>query len=68
MPQNEASSAARISALTLAASPLNPPFKTVSAVVSCLFILNADWGTWAQIEIGDTTAWIDTSTVRLDPS
>ncbi len=44
----------------------NEPLQSISQVAPCYFITEDDWGVWAQIRIGNTTAWIDTSTVRLD--
>jgi hypothetical protein len=42
------------------------PLQVISAMVDCYFINDPDWGVWAQIKIGNTTAWVDTSSVKLD--
>lgn len=44
----------------------NDPLQVISATVGCYFIREAEWGAWAQIKLGNTTAWVDTSAVRLD--
>ncbi|MEO8392467.1 MAG: hypothetical protein ABI700_05685 [Chloroflexota bacterium] len=44
----------------------NEPIQTVSQTVSCYFITDAAWGAWAQIKVGNSTAWVDTSTVKLE--
>ena len=44
----------------------NVPLQAISQTVSCFFITEAEWGAWAQIKIGNVTAWVDTSTVRLE--
>ena len=44
----------------------NEPLQSISQVTPCYFISEEDWGMWAQVRIGNTTAWVDTSTVRLD--
>lgn len=44
----------------------NDPFQTITDTVACYFIVETDWGAWAQIKLGNTTAWVDTSTVRME--
>jgi hypothetical protein len=50
-----------------AAPALNtaPPLLTVSETTDAAFITALEWGIWAQIRLGDTIGWVDTSTVRL---
>ncbi|MCC6801884.1 MAG: hypothetical protein IT319_03280, partial [Anaerolineae bacterium] len=44
----------------------NSPIQIVASAINGYFIVEADWGTWVQVKIGNTTAWVDTSTVRLE--
>lgn len=44
----------------------NSPLQTIIGSVECYFITEADWGTWAQVKLGNTIAWVDTSTVHLE--
>ena len=44
----------------------NNPLQTIPQTVSCHFITDPAWGAWAQIKIGNTTAWVDTSAVKLE--
>ena len=51
---------------TLPSLANNEPLQTISQTVSCSFITEAEWGAWAQIKIGSSIAWVDTSTVKLE--
>ncbi len=44
----------------------NDPLKNISEATACFFITDVNWGAWAQIKLGDITAWVDTSSVRLE--
>jgi hypothetical protein len=44
----------------------NNPLQTIRESVPCYYIQNEDWGTWAQIKLGSTMAWVDTSTMTLE--
>jgi hypothetical protein len=44
----------------------NDALQVISTTVTCYFIRETDWGAWAQIKLGNTIAWVDTSAVRLD--
>ncbi len=43
----------------------NEPIQTVTEATTGALVTAPDWGVWAQVMIGDTTAWIDTSTVQI---
>ncbi len=43
----------------------NDPIQIVAEATSGSLLTDPDWGVWAQIKLGNTTAWIDTSTVLI---
>jgi hypothetical protein len=46
----------------------NNPLQTLSTPMPCYFVTHEDWGMWAQIKLGNTIGWVDTSTVTLEAS
>lgn len=44
----------------------NNPLQTIRESVPCYYIQKENWGAWAQIKLGSTIAWVDTSTITLE--
>jgi hypothetical protein len=53
-------------ALYRSPSSTSDPLQSVSVAIVCSFIIDPNWGTWAQIQAGGVIAWVDTSTVNLE--
>ncbi len=43
----------------------NDPIQTFVEATPGYIVTDSDWGVWAQIMVGTTTAWLDTSTVTI---
>lgn len=44
----------------------NDPIQTLDQTVSAYVIADPNWGVWAQVRLGNSTAWTDTSTVTFE--
>lgn len=43
----------------------NDPLQTISQTTTVYIVTDSDWGGWIQVKLGDTVAWVDTSTVEI---